>query len=475
MAFTTQFSGVLSEIQHGNEGNHDNKLGGVAIAILGSPCDIALISEGDLTVIEYYTKLKKLWDELVRNQILFLDPLPSVQNAFSMILHVEKQMSVQDGGAKPNLKKRMPTNKGGLICENCQRSSHSKDVVPDWYKKLNDQKRKRAGRVRGFTTTVEDISNTQRDDRLFSEKLRAELEKLMRRKCLWIQYMSIWCKRMTLQDLRTKTTLAIAPLINRPATWTYLMKHKSQVVNILDSFCNMFLTQFETKSKVIHSDNGAEFLSHHCQSLFHSFNTNPHKDFNNQAFQGVFPGYVAGQKAYKVLDLTINSVMVIRDVIFKESTFLLATTPSLSQYVPLPIIPITEDPNYSTPQLNHLFIPVLVPFPLFQYLLHFEVISLPAGKNAIENKWVYKLKMRADSTIERYKARLVAKGYNQIEGVDYTESFSLVAKSVTVRMFIAVATAHKWPIHQLDINNAFLHGYLQEKFTWFLLKDTQCP
>ena len=84
------------------------------------------------------------------------------------------------------------------------------------------------------------------------------------------------------------------------------------------------------------------------------------------------------------------------------------------------------------------------------------------NKKALGCKWVYKIKYNIDGTTERYKARLVVLGNNQVEGVDYTETFAPVARMVTVRCILTLAMSKGWSLHQMEIHNAFLHGDLHE-------------
>ena len=75
---------------------------------------------------------------------------------------------------------------------------------------------------------------------------------------------------------------------------------------------------------------------------------------------------------------------------------------------------------------------------------------------------MYSIKHNFDGSSARYKARLVGRGYTQLYGVDYHETFALIAKLNTIRLLIALAAMYQWDLSQFDVKNAFLHGELEE-------------
>ncbi|GJZ50312.1 ribonuclease H-like domain-containing protein [Tanacetum coccineum] len=89
-------------------------------------------------------------------------------------------------------------------------------------------------------------------------------------------------------------------------------------------------------------------------------------------------------------------------------------------------------------------------------------VPRPEGANIVRCMWLFRHKFLADGTLSRYKARLVANGSTQVEGVDVDETFSPVVKPGTIRTVLSLAISRHWPVHQLDVKNAFLHGDLAE-------------
>jgi hypothetical protein len=89
--------------------------------------------------------------------------------------------------------------------------------------------------------------------------------------------------------------------------------------------------------------------------------------------------------------------------------------------------------------------------------------DLPANKQQIAVKWVYKVKLNPDGSIAKHKARLVAKGFLQKAGLDYQEVYAPVARIETIRLVVAIASVKKWSMSQMDVKSAFLNGPLDEE------------
>ncbi|BBN67319.1 transposable element gene [Prunus dulcis] len=92
-----------------------------------------------------------------------------------------------------------------------------------------------------------------------------------------------------------------------------------------------------------------------------------------------------------------------------------------------------------------------------------DIVDLPKGTKPVGCRWVFTVKYNADGTVERYKARLVAKGFTQIYEVDYQDTFAPMAKMNIVRVLLSLAINLDWTLRQFDVENAYLHGELEEE------------
>ncbi|WVZ50486.1 hypothetical protein U9M48_001732 [Paspalum notatum var. saurae] len=91
------------------------------------------------------------------------------------------------------------------------------------------------------------------------------------------------------------------------------------------------------------------------------------------------------------------------------------------------------------------------------------LVPRPPGAHIITGKWIFKNKLLPDGSLERRKARWVVRGFTQCAGVDFHQTFSPVVKPATIRTVLHLAASRQWPVHQLDVKNAFLHGELSER------------
>ena len=85
------------------------------------------------------------------------------------------------------------------------------------------------------------------------------------------------------------------------------------------------------------------------------------------------------------------------------------------------------------------------------------------GKLFLDLDWLYKIKHDADGSVEKYKARSAARGFTQKEGIDYDETFALVARYTTIRTIISLAAVFGWKLHQMDVKTTFFNGKIEEE------------
>ena len=213
---------------------------------------------------------------------------------------------------------------------------------------------------------------------------------------------------------------------------------------------------------------------------------------DKKAMQGIFVGYSIISKAYKVYLPQTQKITITRDVQFHEDdkwnwdetqeiTVLddqiitplqnesidespVRGTRLLEEIYQRSNVAVCEPENYEDAQMNPAWQEAMKEeIHMIKKNHTWELVDRPADKNIIGVKWIFRTKLNADSSINKFKARLVVKGYAQVYGVDYSDTFAPVARMDTIRLLLAVAAHKNWKVFQMDVKSAFLNGDLQEE------------
>ncbi|CAL8997273.1 unnamed protein product [Prunus brigantina] len=204
----------------------------------------------------------------------------------------------------------------------------------------------------------------------------------------------------------------------------------------------------------------------------------------------VFLGYGSCEKGYRLYNITIEKVIISRDVVFNEEAswdwkaqqecnseeeYVVDTGTQDIDQTPLKFKSLTEiyercniciiEPETFEEAIKDASWQKAMETELEMIEKNdtWELVKRPSEKPVVGVKWIYKVKLNLDGSVQKNKARLVAKGYTQKPGIDFNETFAPVARLDTVRTLIALAAQKRWKLFQLDVKSAFLNGVLHEE------------
>ncbi|RDX91387.1 Copia protein, partial [Mucuna pruriens] len=213
------------------------------------------------------------------------------------------------------------------------------------------------------------------------------------------------------------------------------------------SFSKEVENQFGKTIKILRSDNAKEYFSSELNSYFSSKeilhqSTCPHESYTlialRKGFRSTCNPHPIDLSYHRLSSLYFSFVSSVSSITIPKSVCEALDYPGWRQAIVVEMQALEQSGSW-------------------------ELFSLPSGKKAVGRRWIFAFKVGPNDIVYRVKARLVAKGYTQVYGLDYGDTFSLIVKITTIYLLLAMAAIHHWPLHQLDIKNAFLHGDLDEE------------
>ncbi|KAL0431466.1 UNVERIFIED_CONTAM: Retrovirus-related Pol polyprotein from transposon TNT 1-94 [Sesamum radiatum] len=420
--------------------------------------EIIVLSQGkyDSGSILYKTHkflmgLGEMFDH-VRHQLLVMDPIPTVNRAYSMVQSVESKKE-----------------------ETCFKIRGT----PDWYKELLEQKRKEGGGSgrNSATNTTDDrkMQSQIQSSEESKELLLQELIKLCQSLCSSLGIIhkttcSYTPQQIGIVERKHKHLLEVARALLFQSSlptkfWGESVLTATYIINRLPSPLLNWKSPFEmlyhkpptySQLKIV-----TPFPIHH-RFLLIPFSSSP-SQVSNSPTTPPLPIAVTTRPQRTITKPAWLDDYVCSCVHSSTSCILNSYNEAHLSFV-AQVSSVQEPRSYQQASKDVKWVAAMEEeLQALNKTGTWETTSLLSNKRTIRSKWVFKLKFNPDGSIACHKARLVAKGYNQIEGVDCFDSFSPVAKCVTVRVFLAIAASKSWPLLQLDINNAFLHGHLEEE------------
>ncbi|KAL0374744.1 UNVERIFIED_CONTAM: putative mitochondrial protein [Sesamum radiatum] len=358
----------------------------------------------------------------------------------------------KEGADKIIHKKKPYVDKKNLFCTHCRKTGHAQDTcfqlhgVPEWFKSLSHKKR-RGDTSRPFAANIDEKSvTTEREfavgsitnyanyahyDEEFAVNLLSvsQLSKSRPYQFLFSQHDCV------LQDLVTKASLLVGTLFKKLyvfkhcstsspsvsmklndiscstslqfALWTYLLKHKSQVPSILQSFHHMIRNQFDKGIKILHILHPLQNAEHSTPSTLSPNTLSSSPDSLVETAHSAPPDPPPLRRSNR----QIHKPSWLNDFVSYSSNPSLLCPSNFAYISFVASLSVLQDPKTFSEAVQHEEWREAMSTELraLEQNNTWKLTPLPNGKKAIGCKWVFKTKLRADGTVERHKARLVAK------------------------------------------------------------------